>query len=228
MIYAGIVAGGTGSRMGLDIPKQFAHIGDKPIIIYAAEKFASHVNNIYIACPSEHIEYTKELFYKYTDIKNIHIVQGGKSRMGSVLNIVSQIIHSYGVNNDDIILTHDGVRPFVSEEIIIRNINAAKKFSVCGTFCPAIDTIAVSTDGKSIQAVPPRDTMYNVQTPQTFKLSVLKKMLAMSGENIEQYTDLCGMAMGCGYPVHIVLGDEYNIKLTSPIDMHAADAILNK
>lgn len=227
MIYAGIVAGGRGMRMGGSIPKQFMHIGDKPIIVHTVEKFLNTVDLIYVACPSEKVDYTKDLILKYTGADNVRFITGGITRMESIVNIVSSVFLQNKVTDEDIILTHDAIRPFINEKIIKNNIDAAKKYGACATFIPAIDTIASSVDGKAVNKIPPRDTMYNVQTPQTFNLQKLKTILAQSRDVMEQYTDLCGLAMNCGTKIRIVEGNRKNIKITTSTDVIMAEAILN-
>ena len=224
MIYAGIAAGGIGSRMRQSVPKQFIHINDEPIIIHTIRKFTGICDKIYIACNEGYVEYLEELIGKYIGNKNIKVIVGGSTRMESILHILSEI--SAVAKDDDILITHDGVRPFVTEEIIKENIECAKKYGASGTFINAVDTMAVSVDGKRLTAVPARDTIFNVQTPQTFKTGVLKEIFKAAKEDMEKYTDLCGMAMAFGHGVRMVQGDAANIKITNPIDLQFAQSIM--
>ena len=225
MIYAGIVAGGTGSRMGQDIPKQFIHINDEPIIIHTIRRFINHCDKIIVACHRDYVSYLYDLVKKYIGASpDISIIAGGNTRMESILALLSEI--SLSACDEDIILTHDGVRPFADDRIISENISYAKKYGCCGTFINAVDTMAVSIDGSSLTSVPVRDTLYNVQTPQTFKIGILKNIFIKAKDDTEKYTDLCGLAMAMGCNVKMVVGDSRNIKITSPIDLQIAGSIM--
>ncbi len=226
MIYAGIAAGGSGNRMGQNIPKQFIHINGEPIIVHTLRKFVPLCDRIYVACREDYVSYLDELIRKYIGSDKIIVISGGNTRMESILRILSEV--SVFAQKDDIIITHDGVRPFVTDEIIKENIKCAEKYGACGTFIGAVDTMAVSVDGKCLTAVPARDTIYNVQTPQTFKTEVLKNMFKSAKDDMESYTDLCGMATAQGYAVRIVPGDSANIKITNPIDLQLAGSLLKE
>ncbi len=215
-VYAGIVAGGNGSRMGGDLPKQYIPVAGTPILLHTVRAFLKFADAVFVACPENFVSYTKDLLGDYAIV-----IPGGKTRMESVKAILDQI----SPENDDIILTHDGVRPFVSERIIKENIETAKKHLACGTFIPTVDTICLSEDGSVLSAVPDRTHMYNVQTPQTFNINLLKKLLS-SCKDAEKFTDLCGLAMFMGTPAYMVMGESTNIKITTPADITLAEAIL--
>ena len=182
-VYAGIVAGGCGSRMGADMPKQYIPLAGTPILLHTVRAFLKFADAVFVACPENFVDLTKELVGGIATV-----IPGGKTRMESIINILDNI----SPENDDIILTHDGVRPFVSERIITENIEEAKKHLACGTFIPAVDTICRSDDGKTLSAVPDRNAMYNVQTPQTFNINLLKKLVSSceNPENIPTFADL--------------------------------------
>ncbi len=215
-VYAGIVAGGKGSRMGTDMPKQYLSLAGTPILLHTVRAFSKFADAVFVACPESFVEYTKDLVGEYATV-----IAGGKTRMESV----KAILNSISPKEDDIILTHDGVRPFVSERILKENIDSAKKHLACGTFIPAIDTMCRSNDGQFLSSVPDRNLMYNVQTPQTFNINLLKELIA-SCKDAEDFTDLCGLAMFMGTKVHMVMGERTNIKITTPIDIKIAESIL--
>lgn len=219
-VYAGIVAGGSGSRMGADMPKQYIPLAGTPILIYTARAVSKFADAVYIACPENFVQYTARLV-RDAGLSNVCVIPGGKTRMESVKNILDKITPE----DDDIIITHDGVRPFVSERILAENIESAKKHLACGTFIPAVDTICQSDDGKLLSSVPDRNVMFNVQTPQTFNINLLKKLIS-SCEDAEVFTDLCGLAVSMGESVHMVMGERENIKITTPLDLAIAEAIL--
>ena len=124
MIYASILAGGKGTRMGnTDMPKQFLNIGKKPIIIHTLEKFLlnNRIDKIIITTPKQWIEHTTDILKKYIPqsmIKKIYVCEGGKDRNESIMNSIKYIQSKFGNNIDDIIITHDAVRPFITHRII--------------------------------------------------------------------------------------------------------------
>lgn len=226
MIYAGILAGGTGTRMGGSIPKQFMHIGKKPIIIHTIERFLNTCDKVIVACPKPHMTYMTDIISKYIAPGAVDVIEGGETRMDSMLCILAYIFINFKTSDKDIIVTHDGVRPFVTEEIIEKTVQAASKKGASAVFVNAVDTVAVSLDGQKLERVLTRDCVYSVQTPQTFKLLKLKKMFKNAGDDIYKYTDLCGLAMSQGTDVYMVPGDRKNIKITTREDIYIAQAIL--
>ena len=163
MIFGAILAGGKGTRMNIsDIPKQFMMLGNKPIIIHTLEKIllSDKLDIIYLGIHEDWISYMEDIIKKYLDIKvnkEINIVAGGKDRNGTIMNIIKDIEEKYSISDSDIILTHDAVRPFISSQIIIDNIEAMEEYDACDTVVPAIDTIVVSEDGKTLSDIPNRN-----------------------------------------------------------------------
>ena len=138
MIYAGILAGGTGTRMGIqDMPKQFLTLGQKPIIMHTVEKFlfVPEIDIVYVAVHPNWMTYFEDLLQKYvpTQKEKIRVVSGGKDRNDSIMNIIQDIQEKPGETKDDILITHDAVRPFVSYRMIQENIAAMKEFDVADT-----------------------------------------------------------------------------------------------
>ena len=222
MVFAAIVAGGKGIRCNQPIPKQFVHIGDEPVIIHTLKKFIDIADFVYVACPKDMVDYSKRLIEKYVKTEKIVVIPGGNTRMESVLCMLSAIKSSRRCSGDDIIVTHDAIRPFVSDEIIKENIGKAEKYSACGTYISAVDTIALSEDCITVLSVPPRDTVFHAQTPQTFKFSVLVDMFSKHRGTMENYTDLCSMAVDSGVKVYITEGSRDNFKITTPFDLKLA------
>ncbi|MDE6150019.1 MAG: 2-C-methyl-D-erythritol 4-phosphate cytidylyltransferase [Ruminococcus sp.] len=229
MIFAGIVAGGTGTRMGADIPKQFLKIGEKPIIIHTITKFLENkrIEKIYLGVHPEWIQYTQKIINEYNlDNSQISIVKGGIDRNSTVFNIIDLIVNEHGINDSDIILTHDGVRPFVTPEIINNNIETALKYGACGTYISAVDTIIRSQDGNIVSEVSPRQEMFQAQTPQSFNILKLKNAYkSLTESEKEKLTDTCSIFTMKGLPIHIVKGDVINMKITTSHDLKIADLI---
>ena len=140
MIFAGIVAGGCGSRVkSAVIPKQFIEIGGVPVIVRTVRAFLAvdSIDVVYVGIKPDWHEYTNELFERFgIDKERIRVIDGGADRNGTVMNIAEAIVAEHGENEGDIILTHDAVRPFVTEKIIKDNIEAMAKHSACGTYMP--------------------------------------------------------------------------------------------
>ena len=232
MIFAAILAGGVGKRMGqTEKPKQFLKLGTKPIIIHTIEKFYvnSRFENVIVVTPSEWINYTKSLVEEYIpDSDNIVVIEGGLERNDTIMAAIDYIENNYGLNEDDIILTHDSVRPFVSHRIIEDNIETALKYDACDTVFPASDTIVESRDGKKITNMPNRAFMYQGQTPQSFNILKLKRFFnELTEEEKSILTDAAKIFVLKGQDVKLVKGDVTNIKITYLYDLKVANSILD-
>ena len=230
MVFAVIVAGGVGSRMGnTGIPKQFMELCGKPIIIHTIERFlhSERIDKIYIGVHPEWIDYLQTLLQEHFGSTDIAVVvQGGADRNATVFNVLDKIESDYGVSDDHIVLTHDAVRPFITQKIIDENIDAAFKYGAAAVAYNSIDTIVVSDDNEFITSVPERRKMYNVQTPQTFKINLLRNLFeSLSEDEKKTLTDACRICTVRNQPVYIVEGDISNIKITTPTDFKFAEAI---
>ncbi len=151
MVFGAILAGGKGTRMGIDKPKQFLMLGSRPIIIHTIEKFilSPDIDEIYVGVHPDWIDYTEDLIKKYIDSdKNIILVPGGTDRNSTIFNIIDEIEKRNGDDEDNIIVTHDSVRPFVTLRIIGENVEMAKECGAVDTVISAVDTIVVSEDVK--------------------------------------------------------------------------------
>ena len=231
MIYGAILAGGIGSRMNIsDMPKQFVPLGDKPIIIQTLEKFlmCNKLDYIYIGVHSSWISHMEDLLDKFKIDKNkVIITEGGTDRNSTILNIIEKIENDHGNNDEDIIINHDSVLPFVTLRIIEDNITAAKKYGACDTVVSAIDTIVVSENNDTITNIPNRKFMYQGQTPQSFKMNMLKKLYNdLSNEEKGILTDACKICVVRNTPVKLVEGEISNIKITTVSDYKIAQAML--
>lgn len=231
MIYGAILAGGIGSRMNIsDMPKQFLTLGDKPIIIQTLEKFlmCNRLDYIYVGVHSSWVSHMEDLLEKFNlDDDKILITEGGADRNNTIINIISKIEKDHGMNDDDIIVTHDSVRPFVTLRIIEDNIDAAVKYGACDTVVSAVDTIVVSEDGDAIHSIPNRRFMYQGQTPQSFKMNMLKGLYNdLKQEEKEILTDACKICVVRNTPVKLVEGEVSNIKITTVSDYKIAQAML--
>ncbi len=233
MIFGAIVAGGVGNRMNLSgLPKQFLPLGSskKPIIIHTLEKFlmCDQLDYIYLGVHKDWTQYAEELVEKYKlKSEKIIIVAGGVDRNSTIFNIIDAIENRHDVSDEDIIVTHDAVRPFLTLRMISENIDAAKRSGACDTVIPAVDTIVESKSGKVVTDVPNRKYLYQGQTPQSFNIKKLKKLyLDLSDEEKSNMTDACGVFVARNELVELVMGDTFNIKITTLSDYKIAEAIL--
>ncbi len=232
MIYASIVAGGLGSRMGdTTLPKQFLPLNNKPILIYSIQKFLDimDISKIFVLVPESYVEHTKEIVEKFIGYtERIVILKGGINRNDTVMNSIKYIQDKFGVNENDICITHDAARPFVTKEIILENIEKASRFGAVTTAVQATDTILISLDNDVIDKVPQRDNMYQCQTPQTFNISLfLKCYERLTDKEKEMLTDVTRIFILKGEAVKIAKGEYFNIKITTKSDLIIAESILN-
>lgn len=231
MTYGVILAGGIGSRMGGDKPKQYLTVKGKPIIIYTIEKFlvVPEFEKVIVLCPKQWVEHTKNLIEKHiAPAKDIvAVIEGGSTRNETIMNAVKLIESEGNLNDDTIIVTHDSVRPFVTHRIIEENIKAAEEFGACDTVVPATDTIVEAVDNATISSIPDRSKMYQGQTPQSFKALKLKNMYeSLSDEEKDILTDAAKIFVIKGEKVALVQGETYNMKITYPYDLRVAKSLL--
>lgn len=216
-----IVAGGSGSRMQLEIPKQFLLLNGMPILMHTINHFALCDDRI-VVLPETQIQQWKELCIRHSFLISHQIVIGGATRFHSVLNGLNQIAD----NEDTIVSIHDGVRPFVSSEIINRTFIAAQTFGNGVTAIKTKDSIRFIND-KGISKHIARENVYQIQTPQSFLLKRVKEAYT-NVSNPEQFTDDASVVEAFGDNIHLVEGDYKNIKITTPEDLEIAEIFIRK
>lgn len=228
MIFGVIVAGGVGARMGANIPKQFLELNDKPILMHTLEAFlkCTQFSKIYVGIHPEWKAYFGELLEAYLsedEQKRVCPVSGGLERNETIMNVIRQIETDYGTDEPHYIITQDGVRPFVSERLIKEHIEAVVKYDAVDTAIPAVDTIIVSQDGETICEIPERKYLYQSQTPQSFRMDLLKELyMKLTEDEKKILTDACKICTVQKVPVHIVAGDVSNMKITTAADYEIA------
>ena len=230
MNFAAILAGGIGSRMGNEEkPKQFLSLGDKPILIHTIEKFQlfDDFEKIFVLTPKTYISHTEDLINKYIPNNDkIIVLEGGELRNDTIMNGIKFIKDNFKIDDDDIIVTHDAVRPFLTYRIIEENIKFSKRYGACDTVIPATDTIVEGDNGK-ILSIPQRDNYYQGQTPQSFKINKLFDLYdKLSNDEKNKLSDACKIFVLNNEDVYLVNGDETNIKITYPYDLQVANVIL--
>lgn len=219
--YAVIVAGGSGSRMGTDTPKQFLPIGNAPILMHTIKRFFTSADlvNIVLVLPEEQGERWHQLCSKYSFSIPHLIVFGGKTRFQSVRNGLNSIGDTEGV-----VAIHDGVRPFISKRVIEEAFQVAKDKGNAIASVEMKDSIRM-LDKKGSKTVN-REDFRIVQTPQTFLLSQIRD--AFHKAKTDLFYDDASVAEQAGYKIQLIEGSYENIKITTPEDLAMAEAILKK
>lgn len=229
MIYAQILAGGVGSRMGnTDMPKQFLNIDGKPIIIHTIEKFilVPDFDKIIVSIHPKWQKYAENIIDKYIKDERVVVIDGGSERNDTVLGAIDFIDKNYNLLTDDVLVMHDAVRPFVTRRIIDENIRLSYKYKAVDTAFPATDTI-VKVRNEKIKEIPLRQEMYQGQTPQTVHIMSFKKQyLSMEENERKELSDSAKVLLKAGFEVTIVEGDEMNFKITRPFDLKVANMLV--
>ncbi len=235
MNIAVLLAGGFGTRMKMQKPKQFLEICGKPAIAYPLETFnaSKHIDKILCVCAPEWVDKLEQIIREYNIHKVCQIVPGGRKRTDSSWNALCALKEACTKDND-IILIHDSARLLVSEQIIEANIKTAKTHGCSETVIPVTDTIVVSKDGSCADSTPDRSFLYNVQTPQTFMFGKIynayNQFMNESETSIpsDAFTDDAGLAAFYGNKVFFVPGSKQNIKLTTQDDIPVLEAFIHQ
>lgn len=225
-ITAIVLAAGKGSRMQSDIPKQYMDIDGKPVLYYSLKAFEeSSVDDIILVTSEDDVSYCKcEIVEKYHIDKVKGIVAGGSERYWSVKNGL------YSANGADYVLIHDAARPCLTRKMIENSIEWVQKTGACTVGVPVKDTIKlVNADCFGIET-PPRDLLWQVQTPQSFSYSnIMEAYRCMEQSNDTDITDdTMIMERYLGVKTKMIFGDYCNIKITTPEDLSIAEIFLKK
>ena len=221
-----IPAAGMGKRMGASINKQYLQLNGLPIVARTISVFEQSplIDAIYLVIPAEEIPYCRKHVVEACGFRKIAaIVPGGKERQNSVLNGLNAMRDH--VSDDDVVLIHDGVRPLVTENMLFESITTARLHDGALVAVPVKDTIKTVRAG-IVSGTPPRESLWQAQTPQTFRFAtILTAHLAAEAAGFCG-TDDASLIERSGGKVHIIQGDYRNIKITSPEDLILAEAFL--
>jgi 2-C-methyl-D-erythritol 4-phosphate cytidylyltransferase len=220
-----IPAGGSGKRMGTSLSKQYLTLAGKPILAYTLCNFQNSemIDDIILVVPAEDAEYVRKAVvegYGLTKVKKV--IPGGAQRQDSVRNGLDAAGDGY-----DIVLIHDGVRPFISDRLISRAILAAESFGAVTVGVPAKDTIKHITSDGFVKDTLPRDTIWLIQTPQAFRMEIIKKAHQKAHDDGYYGTDDAALVERMGIPVKTVTGSYNNIKITTKEDIDLAEYMIN-
>jgi len=213
-----IVAGGTGTRMGAEKPKQFLLLNDHPILYHTLKSFLMSFEelDIVLVLPEDHIEEGQKIANSCSSTRTIRVVAGGATRWESVRNGLQQVQH------DGIVLVHDGVRCLVLPDLIRSCCACAWENGSAVPVVPATDSIRMVEGNHS--SVVDRNIIRLVQTPQTFRVPALQEAFAQCRRN--DFGDEAAVWEAAGWQVSLVDGSHDNIKITRPVDLLIAAAIL--
>lgn len=229
MNIAVVFAGGVGTRMGADVPKQFLELDGKPVLAHTLALFQEHplVDGIVLVVSPEYFDDCRALAAKYGIAKTLDLAESGATAQDSIYSGLRAAAAKYPA--DAVVLLHDGVRPYVLPEVITANIEAVEKFGNAVTYTPCFETIVLSKDGSTIDALPYRRESYTAQAPQSFRLGDILAAHERIRARPEGYTDMIDQATICwtlGIPIHLVPGNRGNVKITTPEDIIFLDALL--
>ncbi|MBO4315219.1 MAG: D-ribitol-5-phosphate cytidylyltransferase [Prevotella sp.] len=234
MIYGAILAGGIGKRIERhSIPKQFINIGGVPIIVMTLRAFLSNpqFDKIYVAVHQDWMVYAERLFkdgFSADELLRVRIISGGAERLDSFTNIMDDIINRKGLNDDDILICHDAVRPFVRQQMIDDCIKATQEKGLSLTVVPVNDTIHTTHDDETmIDGTLERSHLYNGQTPSGFNIRLLHDTLAScTAEEKAKSTGTTQLMLAKGHQIKMVQGHTSNFKITTDNDLDVADRIV--
>lgn len=231
MNIALIIAGGSGNRMGQDIPKQFMHIDGAPIVIWTMKAFEIHpdIDAIAVVCLKGWETVLKSYANQYGITKLKWIFPGGDTGMESIHNGIYGLQEA-GVSDDAQVLIHDSVRPLLSQDIISSNIATCNAYGYAITGIQCREAILESEDGFTSTTSIPREKLIRTQTPQTFKLGyIIKVHDEAKQKGITNSVSSCTLVaeLGTDRTMHIVPGSEKNIKITTVEDLEILKALMH-
>lgn len=228
MVYVVIFAGGVGHRMASDTPKQFLLIKEKPILVHTINIFNASpvVDRIVVVVLNNYLNTAKDLVKQYKLDKVAYVVAGGSSAFDSQFIGISKIVKELKPLENDIVIVHDGVRPFINDELIQKCVNTVRKYGSAITVSPASETVGVINKDKQIQYTLPRQDCYLARAPQCFYLKDLYQSHIKALKDKKTYIDSASMMLDQGYSLHPVEGPIENIKITTQYDYILAKLLL--
>ena len=222
MISAIVLAGGRGKRMNYHKSKQFIEIKGKPVLVYTLEKFIYNksIDEVILVLPEDEVDYCKKEVLQRYSLKVDRIVIGGKERQDSVFNALE------AMEKADIVLIHDGARPFINEKIIEEGIKYANIYGAAAPGVTPKDTIKIKNEDNISVDTPDRNTLVAVQTPQCFKYDEIYQCHRKIKEENAIVTDDTSVVERYGHKVYLYEGDYTNIKIPTPEDLILAERLI--
>lgn len=227
MIVALLTAAGHGTRMGQDIPKQFIHVKDKPVIIYTLERFQNNpqIDAIALVTLPHWVEFVKAYASQFNITKLKWVVAGGETGQESIYNGISVIAEN--CDKDTIVMIHDGNRPMVDNDIISNSLAVYNKHGSAVAAIPCVEAVFKSNNGEKSDISIPREELFRTQTPHTYSLKKLLWAHQQATErNITGATATCTLMAELGETIYFSKGSEKNMKLTTLDDLEIFNALL--
>ncbi|MEX2116279.1 MAG: 2-C-methyl-D-erythritol 4-phosphate cytidylyltransferase [Bacteroidota bacterium] len=223
-VYAVVPAAGVGSRIGGNTVKQFIQLGEKPLLVHTLQRLehSPEVDEVGVAVPEEFIAEVEELLSKYRLNKVSKVVAGGQHRQDSVSNV----LRCFSFRPTDIILVHDGVRPFIHPKKIAEVVSACREYDAAVLAVQPKDTIRRSNGGGFFDQTLDRAALWLVQTPQAFKAPLLMKAFENAVKDRYTATDEAALVERLGVKARIIQGSYDNIKITTREDLDLGERIL--
>ena len=229
-----ILAGGTGQRVGLSIPKQLIKIAGKPVILHTMEAFeaADEIDDILVLMAEGYIDEVKAMIARAGLQKVADVIPGGATRSDSTKAAIAHIESRPDASERHRLVFHDAVRPLISRRVIAETVAALDRYDAVDVAIPSSDTVIVTrthgSDGEFITDVPERARLRRGQTPQAFSLATIRAAYEAADKDPQfQATDDCSVVLKYlpSVPIHVVAGDEWNMKVTQPVDLYIADKL---
>ena len=215
-----IFAGGTGQRMGAEIPKQFMKVQGREIIVHTLEKFDvnENIDEIIVCGIEDWIPYLNKLVSRYDLEKVVSVIPGGNSGQDTIFKGLQEAKARY---ENAVVLIHDGVRPLITEETIDKCVEAVEEHGSAITVTPSFETPVISYDGETVEEMPLRRVVYTAQAPQAFYLNDIYSLHMVERQinpDYEGIVDSCGLFFKNGIKCHLIEGNRGNVKVTTPED----------
>jgi ribitol-5-phosphate 2-dehydrogenase (NADP+) / D-ribitol-5-phosphate cytidylyltransferase len=213
-----ILMGGEGRRLGSSLPKQFHALGSLKVYQHTLERLRKSqlFQEIILVC---HPDWMARVQTETAHLPEVKVVEGGETRQASSSEGLKACHPRCGY-----VMIHDAVRPFVSPKILQSSVEAVLKYHAIDTVIPSADTLITTTDGNTIDSIPPRNYFRRGQTPQTFAYPLI--CLAHRKASVTDATDDCRLVMDLGVPIHLLDGSEENLKITTKRDLWIAELVL--
>ena len=229
MIFAVMLAGGVGSRMGQAIPKQYIDVEGKPVLMHTLEKFQNcdKIDRVVIVADMEWREQIRVWLNEYNFTKFLDFADPGSTRQESVFSGVS-VCKKYSESDADIVLVHESARPLVTNDMILRIIDGLEGYDACIPVMPMKDAILLSRTGEIIDGLLDRNQLFRGQAPESFRLSHYYELNRQTpGEELGKFLADHELCFHNGWRVHCILGEETNFKLTTPDDIEHMITLLH-
>lgn len=228
MNIAIILSGGVGTRMGLNMPKQYVEVCGKPIIEYCLQTILLHdnINMAVVGVADEWLSFVQDSVNRIGTKIPVYFSKPGEIRQGTIINAL-QVAKQHGANKSDVVLIHDAARPLLTEKLVSDCLRACEDADAVLPVIPVKDTTYLSSDGKHIDSLLERKTLWNGQAPEAFKFgSYYEANMKLSEEELNRITGSTEVSYRAGLKCILIPGDTNNFKITTPEDLSNFESII--